>query len=73
MQRRHIRYARWLKWLCQLTYELGWNTEGGAGEHSTKERKESVVLKKNLGNMEISNKSVQPYRRGAHFCLKGRD
>lgn len=26
---------------------------------------------KNLENMEISNKSVQPYRRGAHFCLDG--
>ena len=42
----------------------------GAWKRSTKERKKYVVLKKNLGTMEISNKSVQPYRRGAHFCLE---
>lgn len=69
MQRRHIRYARWFEWLCQLTYELRRNTKGWAWKRPTKERIEYVVLKKNLENMDISNKSAQPYR-GAHFCLE---
>ena len=69
MQCRHIRFAWWLQWLRRPTYELGRNTKSRAGEHSTKERKEYVVLNKNLGTMEISNKSVQPYR-SAHFCLE---
>ncbi|WP_440426192.1 hypothetical protein, partial [Prevotella sp.] len=49
---------------------MGQNTKGRAWKRSTKERKKYVVLKKNLGTMEISNKSVQLYRRGAHFCLE---
>ena len=70
MQRRHIRFTWWLQWLCRPTYNLGRNTKGRAWKRSTKERRKYVVLKKNLGTMEISNKSVQLYRRGAHFCLE---
>ena len=44
MQCRHIRFTWWFKWLCRPTYELGWNTKGGAGEHSTKERKKDITV-----------------------------
>lgn len=59
MQRQHIRYTRWFEWVRKPTYELRRNTKGWAWKRSTKERKKYVVLKKNLGTMEISNKSVQ--------------
>ena len=50
----------------QLT---NWDGTQKVGLGSVPQKKEYVVLKKNLENMDISNKSVQPYR-GAHFCLE---
>lgn len=70
MQRRHIRYARWLKWLCQLTYEFGRNTEGGAGEHSTKERKEYVVLRKTLETWKFQTKMCSHIGEAHTFVWK---
>lgn len=44
MQCRYIRFAWWLQWLRRPTYKLGRDTKGGAGEHSTKERKKDITV-----------------------------
>ena len=51
------RSAWWLQWPYWPTYELRWNTEGWAGEHSTKERKRAVAIKEQRnGNILFANK-----------------
>lgn len=53
VQRRYIRFTRWLQWLCWPTYELGRNTEVGARSTVKKEVTRFIQITTMRGDFSV--------------------